>query len=163
MEKIEKRTKKLRELDQIDRQILNILSKNARTKLTSMAKGIRLSVDSTKKRMQKLEQDKIILKYTINVDPDKLGRPLGVHVYVKFKDLVKEKYDEFIDELKGDYRVIVLVDIVGDYDLLVVFLTRDTEEMAEIKMELRQKYGSIIGDWKEVVVSKVHILEDFRF
>ena len=163
MEKIEKRTKKLRELDQIDRQILNILSKNARTKLTSMARDIRLSVDSTKKRMQKLEQDKIILKYTINVDPDKLGRPLGVHVYVKFKDLVKEKYDEFIDELKGDYRVIVLMDIVGDYDLLVVFLTRGTEEMAEIKMELRQKYGSIIGDWREVVVSKVHILEDFRF
>lgn len=154
---------KIREIDDKDQKILSILSKNARVKLTSLAREIGLSIDSTKKRLQKLEENKIILRYTINVDPEKLGRPFGVHVYVKFKDLVREKHEEFINELMNDYRVIVLMDIIGDYDLLIVFLTKGTEEMAEIKTELRQKFGSIIGDWKEVVVSKVHVLEDFRF
>jgi len=163
VDKSSRNASKLRKIDDTDHAILRILSKNARVKLTSLAREIRLSIDSTKKRMQKLEENKVILRYTINVDPEKLGRPLGIHVYVKFKDLVKEKYDEFIDELMKDYRVVVLMDIIGDYDLLIVFLTKGTEEMAEIKTELRQKFGSIIGDWKEVVISKVHVLEDFRF
>ena len=161
--KPDKKPIKLRELDEIDRQILNILSKNARTKLTTLAKEIRLSIDSTKKRLQKLEESKVILRYTISADPNKLGTPLGVHVYVKLKDVVKEKYEGFVNELSRNHRVIVLMAMLGEYDLFIVFLAKDTREMDEMKMELRQKFSSIIGEWKEAVVSKVYTLEEFRF
>ena len=161
--KARKNSTKIRELDETDRQILNILSKNARTKLTSVARDIRLSVDSTKKRMQKLEQEKVILKYTTQVDSEKLGLPLGVHVYVKLKDIIKEKYEALIDELNKNHRVIVLMDMLGEYDLFIVFLAKDASDMDVMKKEIRQKFGSIIGEWKEAVVSKVHQLEDFRF
>jgi len=161
--KDDKNSVKLREIDDIDRLLLGFLAQNARKKLTSLARELGLSIDSTKKRMLKLEQDKIIFKYTLQVDSEKLGLPLGVHVYVKLKDIVKEKYDELIDELNRNHRVIVLMDMLGEYDLFIVFLARDTLDMDEMKKEIRQKFGSIIGEWKEAVVSKVHQLEDFRF
>jgi len=154
---------KLREIDDTDRQILTILSKNARTKLTTIARQIGMSVDSTKKRMQKLEQDRIIFKYTISVDPDKLGFPLGVHVYVKLKDIVKEKYDALIDELNKNKRVIVLMSMLGEYDLFIVFLAKNMLDMDDIKKEIRQKFSSIIGEWVEAVVSRIYQLEEYRF
>jgi len=155
--------KKIREIDDIDRRILGLLSKNARMKLTSLAREVKLSIDSVKKRMLKLEQDKVILRYTISVDPEKLGRPLGIHVYVKLKDIVKERYDEFIDELMKDHRIIVLMNMLGEYDLFIVFLAKDVLEADEIKREIRENFGSIIGEWKEAVASKVYYLEEYRF
>ncbi|MBI2543005.1 MAG: Lrp/AsnC family transcriptional regulator [Candidatus Aenigmarchaeota archaeon] len=161
--KIGKRHYKLREPDDIDRKIINIMVKNARIKLTGLAKEIGLSVDSTKKRLQRLENDKVVSRYTIQVDVDKMGLPLGVHIYVKLKDMTREKYNALIEDLMRNPRVIDLMGMIGDYDLYVVFLAKDTYEMDEMKMELRQKFGSIIGDWKEVVVSKVYKLEEYKF
>ncbi len=153
----------LSQVDAIDRKILNILAGNARTKLTVIARQIGLSIDSTKKRIEKLEKNKIILKYTIQAHMGKLGTGLAVHVYVKLKDLTKEKYENLIKDLSNDYRVVDLVSMLGDYDLFIVLLGRDTIEMDEMKMEIRQKFGSLIGEWKEVVVSKLYKLEEYKF
>ncbi len=162
VEKIGKKSEEIRPLDDIDRQILNILSRNARTKLTSIARDVRLSVDSTKKRLQKLEKN-IIKRYTIQVDDTKLGLNLGVHVYIKLKDVAKDVYEQFISQMMKNPRVIDLMAMLGDYDLYIVFLAKDTWEMDEMKMEIRQEFGSIIGEWKEVVVSKLYKLEEYKF
>ncbi|MBI2545358.1 MAG: AsnC family transcriptional regulator [Candidatus Aenigmarchaeota archaeon] len=154
---------KLREVDEKDRQILNILSKNARTKLTVIARQIGLSVDSTKKRIQKLEFDGVINKYTIQVGVTKLGLLQATHVYVKLKDIVKEKYNALIEDMMKNPSVIDLMTMLGDYDLYIVFLSKDNMEMDEMKLEIREKFGSIIGEWKEVVVSRLYKLEEYRF
>lgn len=155
-------TRKLRELDDIDRQILNILSKNARSKLTKIAHDIRLSVDSTKKRLVRLERD-VIRKYTIQIDDEYLGYKMGVHVYVKLKDVAKDVYKQFIDEMTMNPRVINLVAMLGSYDIYLVFVSKGPREMDEMKLDVRQRFGSIIGEWNEVVVSKIYKLEEYRF
>lgn len=160
--KVAESTRKFRELDNTDRQILNILSKNARSKLTTIARDIRLSVDSTKKRIERLEKY-VIKKYTIQIDDGKLGYNLGVHVYVKLKDVAKDVYKQFIDDMIRDPQVITLVAMLGDYDIYIVFVAKSPREMEEMKLDIRQRFGSIIGEWKEVVVSKVYKLEEYRF
>ncbi|MBI2547378.1 MAG: AsnC family transcriptional regulator [Candidatus Aenigmarchaeota archaeon] len=160
--KTRKHPVKLREIDDTDRQILNILSVNARTRLTTIAREIKLSVDSTKKRLEKLEKN-VIKKYTIQVYDENIGLNLGVHVYVKLKDVTKEAYDALIKEFMTNPRAIDLIAMLGDYDLYIVFLAKDTYEMDEMKMEFRQKFSTIIGEWKEVVVSKLYKLEEYRF
>ncbi len=157
-----KKPKEIR-LDDIDRQIMSILWKNSRTKLTSISKDVGLSVDSVKKRIKKLEDSKVIMRYSLNIDTDKLGLPLGIHVHIKLKDVVKERYQEFVNELARNHRVIVLIDMLGDYDIFTVFLAKDTEEMDEMKLELRQRFSDIIGEWTESITSRIRILEEFRF
>lgn len=154
---------KIRELDEIDRRILNMLSDNARTKLTVIARNIQLSVDSTKKRIQKLEKDGVITKYTIQPDAVTFGLNLGVHIYLKLKDIDKELYDKMLDDFMKNPRIIDLITVLGDYDIYLVYLAKNSREMEEIKLEIRQKYGSIIGEWNEVIVSKIYKLEDYKF
>ena len=157
------KTEEIRHLDETDRRILNILSDNARTKLTEIARHINLSVDSTKKRIQKLEKDGIIDKYTILPNSYKIGIGLGIHVYLKLKDIEREKYDEMMEELKKNPRVITLKAMLGDYDVYIVLLAKDTLEMEKMRLEIRQKFGAIIGEWKEIITSRIYKLEEYKF
>ncbi|MFH0889815.1 MAG: Lrp/AsnC family transcriptional regulator [Candidatus Aenigmatarchaeota archaeon] len=153
----------LRVLDRKDRDILNILSKNARSKLVYIAKKIGLSVDATKKRIMKLERDGVITRYTIQVNPPVIGLPLGIHIYLKLKNFDQKRLDEFIRYLTGNPRVIDVMSMAGDYDLYIVLLASDTVDLDRRKNEIRQKFSDLIGDWKEVLVTKIYMLEDYRF
>ncbi len=160
------KTEKLRqvvELDEKDRRILNILSDNARAKLTYIARHVNLSIDSTKKRIEKLERKGVIVKYTIQPDPGKLGLDLGVHIYIKLRGVTQERYNELIEHMKKDVRVIDLMSMAGDYDVYIVMLAKDTLELDKMKMEVKHKFTDIIDDWKEVLVTNIYKLEEYRF
>ncbi len=163
--KAEKRAapEEIRQLDEKDRRILNILEENARAKLTYIAKHVQLSVDSTKKRIEKLEQDGVITKHTIQVDDRMIGLPFGVHVYLKLKNLTEERYNEFIGEMRKNPRVIVLISMLGDYDIYMVMISRNAQELDRMKLEIRQKFTELIDDWKEVIVARIFKLEEYRF
>ena len=154
---------KIRVLDETDRRILNILSDNARTKLTVIARKVNLSIDSTKKRVQKLEDDGVITKYTIQPDVHKLGLTMGIHIYIKLRNINQERYDEFIEEMKKNSRIIDLLSMMGDYDIYLVILAKNSHDYDKIKMEIKQKYTDIIGEWKELIVANLYKLEEYKF
>ncbi|MBI4895443.1 MAG: AsnC family transcriptional regulator [Candidatus Aenigmarchaeota archaeon] len=149
-------------IDAIDRQILNILAKNGRAKLTQIAKDIKLSVVSTKKRVDKLEKS-VIKRYTIQTDDKMLGINTGVHIYTKLKDITRDRYDEFIAKLVKNPKVIDVITVIGDYDIYIVMIAKDREEMEDMKLKIRQDFSDIIADWKEVIVARVHKLEEYSF
>lgn len=153
----------IRHLDEKDRRILNILAENARTKLTKMAKEIGLSVDSTKKRLEKLEKDSIIDRYTIQVNTSRIGLPVASHIYIKLQNIEQESYDAMIAYLRKEPKVIDLMAMLGDYDLYIVMLGKDNADLEEMKMALRKKFANIIAEWKEVLVAKLYKLEEYRF
>jgi len=156
------KSEEISQLDLIDRKILNILAENSRTKLTKIAKEVQLSVDSVKKRLTKLEKN-VITKYTIQVDDRKLGNNFAVHIYVKLTHLTKELYDEFIAYLKKKSKVIDLMSMLGDYDVYIVMVAKDTIELDKMKLEIKQKFSGIIADWKEVLVTEIFKLEEYKF
>ncbi len=153
----------MRTLDRIDRDILNMLSKNARAKLTQIARRIGLSIDATKKRILKLERDGVITRYTIQVNPRVIGLPLAIHIYLQLRNFSQKRFDEFMGYLLGNSRVIDVMSVAGDYDLYMVFLAADPDDLDKRKNEIKQKFSDIIGDWKEVIVTKVYMLEEYKF
>lgn len=155
------KTKEIRLLDEIDRRILNILTENARTKLTVIAKNVQLSVDSVKKRMKRMEKDNIITKYIVRAEDPELH--LGVHIYIKIRNMSRERYDEFIDYMKKNPRCIDLMGMIGDYDLYVVLVGKNQQDLDRMKLEIREKFNDFIGDWKEVLVSRIYKLEEYKF
>lgn len=163
MKKEDQKVPLLRTLDRKDRDILNMLSKNSRSKLTYMARKIGLSIDATKKRIAKLERDSVITRYTIQVNPPVIGLPLGIHIYLKLKNFDQKRLDEFIKHLTANPRVIDVMSMAGDYDLYIVLLASDTIDLDRRKNEIRQKFSDLIGDWKEVLVTRVYMLEDYKF
>ena len=152
---------KIRPLDEKDRKILNILTENARTKLTIIAKNVQLSVDSTKKRMERMERDGIISKYIVRAEDPEIH--MGVHIYIKIRNMSQNRYDEFIDAMKKNPRCIDLMAVLGDYDIYVVLLGKNPQDLDRMKLEIKQKFNDLIGDWKEVLVTKIYKLEEYKF
>ena len=162
-EKQVQKAENLRNVDEKDIKILNILGENARTKLTVIAKQIGLSIDATKKRIEKLEKNKVIMKYTVQPDIWQLGLPLASHVYIKLQNLTKERFEDLIKYLKNSIRVVDLVSVLGDYDLYIVLIAKDQHELDSLKMEIKVKFNTVIADWREVLVTKVYKLEEYKF
>ena len=65
--------------------------------------------------------------------------------------------------MKKNPRVIDLMSVLGDYDIYIVMLAKDTSELDKMKLELKQKFTEIIGDLKEVLVTEIYKLEEYRF
>jgi hypothetical protein len=65
--------------------------------------------------------------------------------------------------MKKNPRVIDLMSVLGDYDLYIVLIAKDTLELDRMKREIKEKFADLIGDWKEVLVTEVYKLEEYRF
>lgn len=70
-------------LDDIDRHLLRLLAQDARRPYSDLAGEVGLSAPSVHARVRKLEQRGVIRRYTIETDPEALGRPVAALVSVQ--------------------------------------------------------------------------------
>ena len=65
-------------LDRADQQILDMLIENSRTSLSEIAEKVGLSRVAVKNRIDALEQKGVIERYTVILNPEKVGRNVSV-------------------------------------------------------------------------------------
>ena len=63
----------MKKLDKVDKKIIQILQKNARTPLKEIAAQVFLSSPSVSARIEKLEHEGVIIGYTARVNPQYLN------------------------------------------------------------------------------------------
>ena len=90
-------------LDNIDKRILLELDKNARISDVKLAKIVGKSKESVRYRIKKLIEEKVILRFTIWIDPTKLGYQTA-KIYLNLAN-IPEKKKQFIEELKNEKRL----------------------------------------------------------
>ena len=162
-QKTTEKSKKIRELDEKDLKILNILIENGREKLNIIARLVGLSIDSTKKRIHKLHETGVIERFTILPNPKKVGYEITAHIYVKLKNLTEEKTNQFIDHLKHHQRIIVAFSMLGDFDIYFVIIAKDSQDMDFHLKQIRTKFSDIISDWKGATVINPYKIEEYKF
>ncbi|MBN2794890.1 MAG: Lrp/AsnC family transcriptional regulator [Clostridia bacterium] len=64
-------------LDAIDQEILKLLSENSRMSYVEIGKRVNLSRVAVKSRMESLEKDGIIERFSIVINPEKVGRMIS--------------------------------------------------------------------------------------
>ena len=69
-------------MEEIDQQIVHLLSRDGRMSFTDLGKATGLSTSAVHQRVRRLEQRGVIRGYTILVDPESLGLPLTAFVSV---------------------------------------------------------------------------------
>lgn len=67
----------LNNLDEIDQEILKLLSKNSRISYVAIGKKVNLSRVAVKQRIDALEKNGIIEQYSIIINPQKIGRTVS--------------------------------------------------------------------------------------
>lgn len=86
------------EIDNIDRQILEILTKNAKKPYTEVAKKVFVSGGTVHVRMNKMEDMGIVTGTTLHLDYSKLGYDITVFIGIFLEK--SALYDQVLEKLK---------------------------------------------------------------
>ena len=126
-------------MDEIDKKIIEMLQENARMPFTKIAEKVGLSEGAVRKRVETLEKEGVIKKYTTVVEPKKMGYNsitlLGLDAEpTKLLDIAKK-----ISELE-EARIVYLT--TGDHMIMAEVWARDGEHLSKI---LADKIGKIEG------------------
>ena len=70
-------------MEEIDRKIVSLLTRNGRMSFTELARQAGLSVSAVHQRVRRLEQDGVIKGYVAVFDPEEIGLPLTAFVSIK--------------------------------------------------------------------------------
>jgi len=117
-------------MDEIDRQLLEILQDNATLSIAQMAERVGLSPTPCWKRIQKLEADGFIRARVALLDPVKVNADVTVFVAIKTDQHSREwieRFDKVVNDLPEvmeayrmsgeiDYLLRVAVDSIASYD-----------------------------------------------
>ena len=125
------------QLDSVDRKILHILQKNARTSLKDIASQVYLSSPATSARIDKLEREGYILGYHMCVNKEKLGNRIRAFVNVR---VFPGKRDAFLDLARGCNNVIECSCMTGE-DAMLLEVAYSSKGELEAFVSQARKFG----------------------
>lgn len=131
------------ELDQIDKNILFELDRNARRSIKDIAKILKLKRDTAAYRVKQLEQNKIITGYYTVIDYSKLGYIL-VRLYIKFQDTTLEIEQSMINDLISSKSNFTVYKTEGDWDIALGFLVKSLDEFNNYYLTFKENYKKFI-------------------
>ena len=126
-------------MDGKDHKIIAALQENARMPFLEISKRLRMSESAVRKRVKRLEREGAIERYTVVVNPPKLGYNAMAIVGV---DVTPERYLEIVEELRKLEEVKKLATSTGDHMIMTVVWAHDNRELTDIVL---QKIGRIKG------------------
>lgn len=151
----------MKKVDEKDCLILNLLQKDCRMSLTNISKEVGLSIDSTKKRIKKMIEERIFYP-KIQLRPRNFGFTNITDIRIKLHNSTIEEVERFIEFLKEHPRVAEILSLSGEWDLSIVILTRDAYDLGSITKEIRSRFSNIISSWSESLTVCAHKFEDYN-
>ena len=107
------------EPDEKDKKLVNLLNENGRLTLKELAKEVGMSIDGVKGRIDKMKAVGAI-KFTVIPVAKFFGYPINSQVYVKLQNITEENRKKFIAYLKAHNKIILVMSVLGDYDVYFV-------------------------------------------
>jgi len=125
--------------DEKDKKILEILQEHGDYTTRQIAKKTLLPITTIHNRIRKLKKEKVIKKFTVELDHSKVDKGLLVYVLVfvnlpLLKQKKKSQYD-LAKEFKKYYFTERVDIVVGGSDLVVMVRAKDVEEYDEILLK----------------------------
>jgi len=130
-------------LDDIDKQIVNLLQENGRMPNAQLAKSVGLSPPSMLERVRKLEKNGVIKKYVALVDPKTVGKGMTAFVSVSLKLHQTDALEAFMDEIQKIPEVLECHHISGESDYLMKVVIKDIGEYEKFLLERLTHFKAI--------------------
>jgi Lrp/AsnC family transcriptional regulator, leucine-responsive regulatory protein len=120
-------------VEEIDRRIVSLLSRNGRMSFTELARQAGLSVSAVHQRVRRLETDGVITGYVALCNPDIIGLPLTAFVSIKPFDQAAP--DDVPDKLKDLGAIEACHSVAGEENYILkvrVGSPRDLEDLLQV-------------------------------
>jgi len=123
------------ELDDVDRKILELLTKDSRASFTEMARILELSEGTVRRRVQSLVRSGIIKRFTIEAWNEK---PKALVLISVAPSIPTFEIAERISRIRG---VMFLFEVAGPYDITLVIHGEDIAAINQSIEEIRSLDG----------------------
>lgn len=107
----------MHKIDEIDKRILNELSKNCRRSLRQISRKLEISITTLSSRIEKLEKSGVIENYSAILNPEILGYDLTAIIEISVS---KGKLLEVEKEVAKNKNVFAVYDVTGTSDAMVI-------------------------------------------
>ncbi len=125
-------------INEIDAKILKMLQSNSRISNAEIARQINMAPSAVLERIKKLEKNKVVKKYTAQIDPSKIGKQLLAFVLVKANGpIVDQKTARDLSKISEIQEVHI---VAGEDCYLVKVRVENPEALTHL---LRTKFAAI--------------------
>jgi Lrp/AsnC family transcriptional regulator for asnA, asnC and gidA len=131
--------KKIAEIDELDLKILKLLEEDGRLAFLDIAKKLRLSESTIRKRVQALKENGVIKRFTVEIDPAKIGLNTVAIVGI---DVDPPKLLEVAQKLCDFKEIRCVATSTGDHMIMTEIWTKDGRELTRL---ISEKIGPIEG------------------
>ena len=125
-------------MDDTDRQLIAMLRKDARASVATLATKLGVSRGTVTNRLRRLEDEQVIVGYTVQLRPDAEPNQLRAWMSVQVDG---NQTRSVIASLLGEPAVVSLHDTNGRWDLLAELRARTMAELSQVLERIRLTKG----------------------
>ena len=125
-------------MDDIDRQLIALLRKDARTPIATLAAKLGVSRGTVGNRLRKLEDNQVIVGYSLRLRPD--AQPEGIRAWMAVR-VDGNQTRAVVASLLGEPGVDSLHDTNGRWDLLAELRAENMAELSRVLERVRLTKG----------------------
>lgn len=126
-----------------DKRIVELLKADCRISQENIAQELNISRPTVQKRIKTLEENHIILGYTIITDEKKLGKEIVAFILLKLDRSRRAWSGTYSELLKrvNEIEILEIHHITGDDDVLIKMRTRNIDSLEANLIEITQIKG----------------------
>jgi DNA-binding Lrp family transcriptional regulator len=113
-------------LDEVDLKIINLLQEDSRLSFRKIAQKLGIASGTAYNRIKKMEDNGILINYTITLDPSKVGYDLTALILIEAEGKHLSDVENKIAKINN---VVSVYDITGDFDIAVIARFKDRNSL----------------------------------
>ena len=137
-------------LDNLDKEILSILQKNARNSVSSIAEKISLSIPDTSDRIKKLEDLDIIKGYKAIINAQKIGLDLSALITIVSES--SSNYEKIVEHANEMNEIVECFASTGRGSHMLVIQTKNTQSLEKLLRKI-QSWPNVIRTETQIILS----------
>lgn len=146
-------------LDELDRQIIELLIKNARMSYSEIGQKIGISRVAVKMRVKALEEKGIIEEYTTIINPQKISGAVSCYFEIETKP---ESLMEVAEILKNNDTITQIYRVTGKSRLHVHAVASSNEEMERLLYETIDTLPGVVECSSNMILSRIKDIKGLR-
>lgn len=148
-------------LDTLDKKILLELDKNSRTPVSRLAKVLKQGRDKVEYRVERLEREHVIKKYTATVNLYKLG----YYIYKTYYRIENNKKTtaRFLTYLREHPQVYWIAKADGSFDILMAVFAKNANEFHQFTVDILSRFNQSILDYRMYTIIDMWVFHKHYF
>jgi Lrp/AsnC family leucine-responsive transcriptional regulator len=142
-------------LDDLDRRLLALLQEDGRRPTATLARTLKLSGPGLQKRLRKLEERGVILRYAAIVDREAVGLDLLCFIHVMLAHHRPDSVKRFPDRVRSLREVLECHYLTGEFDYLLKVVVANHDELERFLFERLMKVPGVDRTRTSIVVKEV--------